>query len=131
MRDLYEVLGLSDDATDEAIRSVYRQLARTFHPDVNADPAAVEHFREITDAYVVLSDPEARSRYDRARRRRPRRARGEETETVIGLRLAGIDLGGLLGVSVRVQRRALLDDEPRPDPEPTQPVRARLRSRRR
>jgi len=131
MRDLYEVLGLSDDATDEAIRSVYRQLARTFHPDVNADPAAVDHFREITDAYVVLSDPESRSRYDRARRRRPRRSRGEETETVIGLRLAGIDLGGLLGVSVRVQRRALLDDEPAPEPEPAQPVRARLRSRRR
>jgi curved DNA-binding protein CbpA len=130
MRDLYAVLGLSEDATDEAIRSVYRQLARTFHPDVNADPAAVEHFREITDAYVVLSDPESRRRYDRQRRRRPRRARGEETETVIGLRLAGIDLGGLLGVSVRVQRRTLLDDEPQAEPEPTT-VRARLRSRRR
>ena len=130
MRDLYAVLGLSEDATDEAIKSVYRQLARTFHPDVNADAAAVAHFREITDAYVVLSDPESRRRYDRQRRRRPRRARGEETETFIGLRVAGIDLGGLLGVNVRVQRRTLLDDEPQPEPEPTT-VRARLRSRRR
>jgi len=130
MRDLYAVLGVSEEATDEAIKSVYRQLARTFHPDVNADAAAVEHFREITDAYVVLSDPESRRRYDRQRRRRPRRARGEETETFIGLRLAGIDLGGLLGVSVRVQRRTLLDDEPQPEPAAA-PPRARLRSRRR
>jgi curved DNA-binding protein CbpA len=130
MRDLYAVLGLAEDATDETIRSVYRQLARTFHPDVNADSSAVEHFREITDAYVVLSDPESRRRYDRQRRRRSNRSRGEETETVIGLRVAGIDLGGLLGVSVRVQRRPLLDDEPDAEPTATVP-RARLRSRRR
>ena len=43
-RDPYEVLGLPDDATEEAIRTVYRQLARTFHPDVNSDPSAVAHF---------------------------------------------------------------------------------------
>ena len=64
-RDPYEVLGLPDDATEEAIRTVYRHLARTFHPDVNSDPSAVAHFREITDAHVVLSDPELRARYDR------------------------------------------------------------------
>lgn len=130
MRDLYAVLGLPEDATEDAIKAVYRQLARTFHPDVNSESSAVEHFREITDAYVVLSDPESRRRYDRQRARRPRRrARGEETETVIGLRLAGIDLGGLLGVSVQVRRRPLFDDDPEPDPAPQ--TRARLRSRRR
>src|SRR5690348_744591 len=118
MQDLYAVLGLSDDASDEAIKTVYRQLARTFHPDVNSDPAAVEHFRLITDAYVVLSDPEQRARYDRTRSPRRRlRPRGEETETRIGLQLAGIDLGGLLGVTVHVTRRPLFDDD--------EPVRAR------
>jgi curved DNA-binding protein CbpA len=132
MRDLYDVLGLRDDAGEEAIKTVYRQLARTFHPDVNSDSSAVEHFREITDAYVVLSDPELRARYDRERdRRRPRRrVRGEETETRIGLSVAGIDLGGLLGVTVVVQRRPLFDDPPEPDPVPRTRPRPRLRSRR-
>jgi curved DNA-binding protein CbpA len=132
MRDLYDILGLPEDASEETIKAVYRQLARAFHPDVNAEPSAVEHFREITDAYVVLADPELRERYDRERARRPRRrARGEETETRIGLCLAGIDLGGLLGVTVHVQRRPLFDDDPGPDPEPPARERPRLRSRRR
>ena len=131
MRDPYEVLGLPDDATEEAIRSVYRQLARTFHPDVNSDPAAVAHFREITDAYVVLSDPELRARLDRQRARRPRRrSRGEEARTRIGLNLLGIDLGGLLGVTVQVQRRSLSNEEAVPEREPPPGPRRRIRSRR-
>jgi curved DNA-binding protein CbpA len=65
---------------------------------VDADPDAVEHFREITEAFLALSDPEKRREYDRQRRRR-RRATGEETETYLGLRVAGIDLGGLVCVS--------------------------------
>jgi DnaJ-class molecular chaperone len=110
--DLYDVLGVSEDADGETIRSVYRQLARTFHPDANADPAAVEHFRKVTEAYVVLSDPKKRARYDRTRQS-PRRRRpvGTETETTIGLRLAGIDLGGVLGVSVRMRTRPLFADD--------------------
>lgn len=125
-RDLYDVLGVPEDAAPEAIKTVYRQLARTFHPDVNDGPTAVEHFREITEAFLVLSDPDRRRRYDRQRRRRSR-AIGEETETFLGLRVAGIDLGGLLGVSVVVQRRPLLADLPEEEPAPTQ----RLPSRRR
>ncbi len=131
-RDLYAVLGLDSDATEDAIKTVYRQLARTFHPDVNADPSAVAHFREITDAYVVLSDPELRTRYDQqrsGRSRRRRRPAGEETEMRLGLHLAGIDLGGLLGVTVQVRRRALLEEDDA-EPEPPLPPRPRLRSRR-
>ena len=105
-RDPYEVLGVSEDASADEIKSVYRQLARTFHPDVNADPAAVEHFRQITEAFLILTDPKKR----RAYRRRHRRSAGEETEMYLGLRVAGIDLGGLVGVSVVVQRRPLLED---------------------
>jgi len=131
IRDLYAILGLRDDASEDAVKAVYRQLARTFHPDVNSDPSAVEHFREITGAYVVLSDPELRERYDRHRARLPpRRPRGEQTETRIGLHLAGIDLGGLLGVTVQVRRRPLFEDDPEPDPEPPVRARPRLRSRR-
>ena len=114
-RDLYEVLGVSEDQDVQGIKAVYRQLARTFHPDVNSSPDAVEHFREITEAFVVLADPEKRRAYDRQRRRRDRGAQ-EQTETYLGLRLAGIDLGGILGVSVTVRRRTLLPDEPEESP---------------
>ena len=123
-RDPYLVLGVPDDASPETIKAVYRQLARTFHPDVNADDAAVEHFREITEAFLVLTDPEQRRACDRQRWRR-RRTGGEETETYLGLRLAGIDLGGLLGVSVTVRRRSLLPDDPQEEPVPRPLPRAR------
>jgi DnaJ-class molecular chaperone len=117
-RDLYDVLGVPDDASQEKIKAVYRQLARTFHPDVNADEDAVEHFREITEAFLVLSDPAQRQAYDRQRRRRVRaklRDAIEQSETYLGLRVAGIDLGGILGVSVTVQRRTLLPDPAEPE----------------
>jgi curved DNA-binding protein len=64
-RDFYEVLGVSRDAGREEVQQAYRRLARQNHPDVNKDPAAEERFKEINDAYSVLSDPELRKRYDR------------------------------------------------------------------
>jgi len=66
-RDYYEVLGVSRDATQEEIKKVYRRLARQYHPDANPDnkEEAAEKFREITEAYAVLSDPEKRAQYDR------------------------------------------------------------------
>ena len=64
-RDCYEALGVPRDASAEDIRRAYRKLARTYHPDVNQDPDAEERFKEISEAYDVLSDPEARARYDR------------------------------------------------------------------
>jgi DnaJ-class molecular chaperone len=59
--DLYAVLGVPEDASTETIKSVYRQLARTLHPDVNADETAVEHIRQITEAFVSATDRRSRA----------------------------------------------------------------------
>jgi curved DNA-binding protein len=63
--DLYAILRVTRAATRGQIKSAYRRLAREFHPDVNADPAAADRFREATEAYRVLSDPARRELYDR------------------------------------------------------------------
>jgi molecular chaperone DnaJ len=64
VRDLYEILGISRDASGEDIKKAYRRLAREYHPDVNPDPAAEERFKEVTAAYEILSDPQKRQQYD-------------------------------------------------------------------
>ena len=64
-RDYYEVLGVSRNASAEEIRRAYRRLARQYHPDVNKDPEAEERFKEINEAYEVLSDEQRRAAYDR------------------------------------------------------------------
>lgn len=63
-RDYYKTLGVSRDADDKAIKAAYRKLARKHHPDVARGKDAPERFREINEAYEVLSDPEKRRRYD-------------------------------------------------------------------
>ncbi|HTW83163.1 MAG TPA: molecular chaperone DnaJ [Candidatus Sulfotelmatobacter sp.] len=64
--DYYDVLGVARDADETAIKRAYRQLARKYHPDVAEDKAAAEnHFKEINEAYEVLSDARKRSNYDR------------------------------------------------------------------
>lgn len=63
-RDYYEVLGLSKGASDDEIKKAYRQLSKKYHPDINKAPDAEEHFKEITEAYEVLSDPQKKAAYD-------------------------------------------------------------------
>jgi molecular chaperone DnaJ len=63
--DYYAVLGVRRDADADEIKKAYRRLARELHPDVNPDPQTQERFKEITQAYEVLSDTEKRYRYDR------------------------------------------------------------------
>ena len=64
-QDLYDTLGVSQDADADAIKKAYRKLARQYHPDVNPDPASKEKFGEVSRAYEVLSDPQKRAAYDR------------------------------------------------------------------
>ena len=64
-KDLYAVLGVSKDATAEELKKAHRKLVREYHPDRNPDdPAAEERFKEVQEAYDVLSDPEKRQAYD-------------------------------------------------------------------
>ena len=83
MANYYEILGVSKDATQDDIRGAFRRLARQHHPDVNPDdPSAEARFKEVNEAYGVLSDADSRAKYDaeqagaRARTRRGRTATG-------------------------------------------------------
>lgn len=64
-RDLYEILGVTRDATDDEIKKAFRKQARKLHPDVNKSANAEEEFKELNEAYDVLSDPNKRAYYDR------------------------------------------------------------------
>jgi molecular chaperone DnaJ len=64
-RDYYEILGVPRNASSDDLKSSFRRLARQYHPDVNNSPNAEERFKEINEAYAVLSDPEKRAAYDR------------------------------------------------------------------
>lgn len=68
-KDFYQILGVSSDVSDKDLTKAYRKLARKYHPDANPDdPQAENRFKEISEAYDVLGDPERRKEYDEVRR---------------------------------------------------------------
>lgn len=89
-RDFYEVLGVPRDADAKAIKDAFRTLALRYHPDRNKEPGAEERFKEVAEAYAVLSDPQKRSEYD---------ARGFAGVTGVSPEdlFSGIDFGDILG----------------------------------
>jgi len=65
-RDYYEVLGISKDADEKAIKSAFRKLAKQYHPDLNPDNKESEaKFKEVNEAYEVLSDADKKAKYDK------------------------------------------------------------------
>ncbi len=70
-KDYYEILGVSKDATSRDIQKAFQQKARKLHPDVNKEPDAEEKFKEVSEAYAVLSDEQKRARYDAMRSGNP------------------------------------------------------------
>jgi len=64
-RDYYEILGISKSADETEIKKAYRSLAKKYHPDMNPnDKTAEKNFKEVNEAYEVLSNPDKKSRYD-------------------------------------------------------------------
>ena len=92
-RDYYEVLGVAKDATDSDLKKAYRQLAKKYHPDTNpGDKDAEAKFKEATEAYAVLSDPEKRQKYDQFGH-----AAFDGTAGGGGFDFSGFDFGDIFG----------------------------------
>ena len=67
-KDYYQILGVAPDADEKAVKSAYRKLARKYHPDVSEHKDAEARFKEVAEAYRVLSDKERRAEYDEIRK---------------------------------------------------------------
>jgi DnaJ-class molecular chaperone len=102
-RDYYEVLGVARDASAKDIQAAYRRLARRWHPDVSREPEAEAKFKEASEAYEVLKDPEKRAKYDRfghdfmQAQEGGAHVRFEDMEDVFGSGFGGI-FGNLFGM---------------------------------
>ena len=92
-RDYYEVLGVDKNADEATLKKAYRQLAKKYHPDVNpGDKEAEAKFKEATEAYSILSDPDKRKQYDQFGH-----AAFDGTGGAGGFDFSGMDMGDIFG----------------------------------
>ena len=106
-RDFYEVLGVSKTATDEEIKKAYRKLAKKYHPDMNpGDKEAEAKFKEVNEAYEVLSDKDKRAKYDQFGHAGVDPNFGAGGYGGGGFDMGDIDLGDLFGSSSAVASAA-------------------------
>jgi molecular chaperone DnaJ len=106
-RDYYEVLGVEKSANQDEIKSAFRNLARKYHPDVNKKPDAEERFKEINEAFIVLSDEEKRSVYNRFGHEGLRSAGGmPDWNTIDPFEIFEQFFGGFGGFSTRQRRNS-------------------------
>ena len=106
-RDYYEILGLGKSASQDEIKSAFRNLARKYHPDVNKEPDSEERFKEINEAFMVLSDEEKRSVYDRFGHEGLRSAGGmPDWNTIDPFEIFEQFFGGFGGFSTRQRRNS-------------------------
>lgn len=74
MKTLYDILGLTSEASEKDVKQTYRDLVKIWHPDVNPDPEAHETFLKIQEAYELLIDPERRAEYDLRQKQKKKQA---------------------------------------------------------
>jgi molecular chaperone DnaJ len=106
-RDYYEILGVNRNASQEDIKAAFRNLARKYHPDVNKSEDAEERFKEINEAFMVLSDPDKRSVYDRFGHEGLRNAAGmPDWNNIDPFEIFEQFFGGLGGFGTRQRRNS-------------------------
>jgi molecular chaperone DnaJ len=104
-RDYYEVLGVERAASPDEIKRAYRQMARKYHPDVSEEPDAEARFKEVNEAYQILSDPQKRTAYDRFGHAGPGAGIGFDFGFRDPFEIFEEVFGGLGGFSFRSSRR--------------------------
>jgi len=102
-RDLYEILGVHHDATQDEIKKAYRRLARQLHPDVNSSEEAERRFKEVTGAYEILSDSGRRRQYDAYGQGGPMGAPFADIQEIFDMFFGGSPFGTTFGTRTRTR----------------------------